>query len=424
MDAFFDIINEHQRGMGTISIFHEGNEIYTRSIGYTDIGSQRLNDANTRIDIGSITKTFIATVIMQMVEENKLSLDTKLSDFFPSVTNAEYITIKHLLKHQSGIFNYTNEEYLELAQDPLSKSELLNLIVEKEAVFAPGERYRYSNSGYVLLAMIAEQIDGRSLDRILNRRIIRPLRLRNTSVGGRLNTRRNEAAAHTFITEWIPYPLTLDRSGSFGAGGMVSTARDVNVFYTNLFAGRLVNKESLDLMKAVDDQIEADGRTRYGIGMYQIPFHDILVFGHTGDFVGYHAIAVYLPVENVAATYTSNGVFMPRNRILFGALNILFGKEMELPNFEQLQLARDILERYLGVYKNEDYPFTITVFLDGEQLMAQATDQSAFPLSAVDEYNFTFEPAGFRIEFKPEQNEMIIQQGGVSLVFSIIEEKE
>ena len=99
MDAFLDVIETNDKGMGSISIFKNGKEVYQNSYGLSDILNSKKNNANTKFRIGSVSKTFTATIIMQMVDEKKLALNTKLSSFFPSIPNAKLITIENLL-HQ------------------------------------------------------------------------------------------------------------------------------------------------------------------------------------------------------------------------------------------------------------------------------------------------------------------------------------
>ena len=108
MDRLFALIEQNNRGMGSISIYESGEEVYQNAIGYVSIADEIKATKNTKYRIGSITKMYTASMIMLLIEEDKLSLDTKLDKFYPEIENAGKITIKHMLKHQSGIFNFTN----------------------------------------------------------------------------------------------------------------------------------------------------------------------------------------------------------------------------------------------------------------------------------------------------------------------------
>lgn len=151
MDSLFSLIEENQEGMGSVSIFKDGEEEYQNSIGFAAIENKIEANQNTKYRIGSISKTFTAVLIMQLMEEGKLGLDTKLAEFYPEIPNASEIIIQQLLKHQSGLYNFTNDPaYLEYMESPKTKTELLEIFKEDDTVFEPGAKSEYSNTNYLL----------------------------------------------------------------------------------------------------------------------------------------------------------------------------------------------------------------------------------------------------------------------------------
>src|SRR5690606_25826233 len=108
MDSLFLLIDENQKGMGSISIFENGQEVYQNSFGYASLEDSVRASKKTKYRIGSISKTFTAAITMKLIEEGKLALDTKLNEYFPEIKNSDKITIEHLLRHRSGIFNLTS----------------------------------------------------------------------------------------------------------------------------------------------------------------------------------------------------------------------------------------------------------------------------------------------------------------------------
>ncbi|MBE9509421.1 MAG: serine hydrolase, partial [Bacteroidetes bacterium] len=160
MDSLFKRIESNEKGMGSISIFKNNNEIYQNSFGFADIENMIRSTKNTKYRIGSVSKTFTATIIMQLIDENKLSLETKLAEFYPEIPNAKEITIEQLLRHRSGLYNFTNsKDYQNRMEKSHSKSEVLKIFIENGAVFKPNEKAEYSNTNYVLLSYIAEKIE-------------------------------------------------------------------------------------------------------------------------------------------------------------------------------------------------------------------------------------------------------------------------
>src|SRR5690606_31512331 len=107
LDSLFQYIEANDKNMGSVSVYKDGKEIYQKTIGYASISDQVKANAKTKYRIGSVSKTFTAAIIMQLVDQGKLTLDTRLKQFFPQIPNAEKITIEHLLRHESGLFNFT-----------------------------------------------------------------------------------------------------------------------------------------------------------------------------------------------------------------------------------------------------------------------------------------------------------------------------
>ena len=413
MDKLFSLIEENDQGMGSISIFKDGKEVYQKSIGFADIQHGLKAENETVYRIGSISKTFTASIIMQMVDEQKLTLDTKLNKYFPELPNADKITIEQMLRHRSGLFNFTNKtDYLEWASKPLGKEEILVKIKENGTSFEPNEKTDYSNTNYVLLAYIAEKIDGKDFPSILKKRITRPLRLSKTKYGGKINYKGGEALSYNMAADWEVADET-HMSIPSGAGAVVSIPTDLNTFYHALMNGKVVSKKSLELMQKL-----VDG---FGMGLFQFPFYDKKALGHNGGIDGFQSMSGYFGKEQVGISYISNGVVMPVNDIMLGALSIYFGKDYELPVFKSdlpasvLNLSSADLDKYIGVYSTANFPLKITITKDGKQLFGQATGQGAFPLKAYDEHKFKFDAAGLKLTFDPEKNEMTLLQAGVEI---------
>nr|NIT58952.1 beta-lactamase family protein [Fodinibius sp.]NIV13753.1 serine hydrolase [Fodinibius sp.]NIY27535.1 serine hydrolase [Fodinibius sp.] len=151
LDTFLEKLAEEDKMMGSLTIDSAGTAAYHKSVGFRDVQNKVPANANTKYRIGSITKTYTATMIMQLVEEDKLSLSTSLADFYPQIPQAENITIEHLLRHQSGLYNFTNaSDYPDWMTEPRSKAELLQIFYEDEPQFDPGAQTSYSNTNYVL----------------------------------------------------------------------------------------------------------------------------------------------------------------------------------------------------------------------------------------------------------------------------------
>lgn len=405
LDSLFFLIESHQKGMGSVSIFENGKEVYQSIIGYASIEDSIKSNKDAKYRIGSISKMFTASIIMQLVEEGKLNLNTKLSEYYSNIRNSEKITIEYLLRHRSGIYNFTNSDgYQSWMELPISKESLITKITDLGSSFKPDQRAEYSNSNYVLLSFIAEDIEKKKFSEILEKRICKPCSLKNTYYGSKISTTNNEALSYTKSNNWQIATET-DMTIPQGAGGVVSSPTDLNKFLNCLFEDGLVSDNSLQAMMQIQDG--------YGIGMFQVPFGDRKAFGHTGGVDGFRSSAFFFPDGKNSIAYTSNGVVMPLNDILIGVLSIYFGKDYELPIFtEALHSKSEELDKYLGVYSSPSFPLKITVTKKENLLIAQATGQSSFPLEAYEKHKFRFDQAMLKIEFMPKESKMILKQGG------------
>jgi D-alanyl-D-alanine carboxypeptidase len=319
LDSLFMLIETKNKGMGSFSISKEGKEIYHKSIGYSDIANDAKNNKTTKYRIGSITKTFTATIIAKLVEEGKLHFSTTLNTFFPKIPNAKKITIDNLLRHQSGLFNITEQEnFASWIITPKSREQMLERFIKNGTIFEPGKETKYSNTNFILLSYIAEDIEHKSFSEILESRIIKPLKLQRTEYGKKINPQNNEALSYfEEDSEWQLIQNHTDMSGPMGAGAIVSTASELNVFYENLFSGKLVTEKSLAQM--------TDTSTRMGMGLDGNVLHDKQIYGHNGGIDGFRSLSIYMPEEKLAITYIGNGVVMSPKSCILAALKIYFG---------------------------------------------------------------------------------------------------
>ncbi|MDR6300578.1 serine hydrolase domain-containing protein [Mesonia maritima] len=407
MDSLFQAIAEKDKAMLSISLAENGKEIYSKSIGYASLENHQKADKKTMYRIGSISKSFTAVIILQLIEEGKLQLDAKLSEFYPDLPNASNITIKNLLNHHSGLFNFTDkEDYLEMSRSKKSKKQLLKLIEKNGSIFKPGSDAQYSNTNFILLTFIAEDVSEKSFKTLVKQRIIEPLQLKRTRFGGEINLQNNEAASYTPEGKNWQIEEETHMSIPLGAGAMVSTPSDLVKFYIELFEGNLLTPSSLEKMQTIEDG--------YGLGLFEFPFYNKSSYGHSGGIDGFSSMAAYFPKENLAFAVTSNGTSISLNDVVIGVLSIYFGKDYEIPEYkETIKVDTEILEKYVGTYGSSNFPLDLTFQLHKGTLFCKATGQQEFPLSPISKTMFEFSPAGLTIEFIPQQEKLIFKQNAM-----------
>lgn len=406
MDQLFDLLENSDRAMLTVSLFKNGEEVYQRSVGYANIEKEIKAGPTTQYRIGSITKTYLATLIMQTVERGKLSLEDPLSNFFPKVPNAEKITIENLLNHRSGIFNFTStEDYFTYLEEPKSREQMLDLISSFEPVFEPGSRLEYSNSNYVLLTMILEQLTNTDFNKLIFDNITKPHSLGSTFVANKLSKNIRHAISYDRKQEWQESTET-HSSIPLGAGSLSATAFELNRFFYLLFSHELTSEQTLITMTTPTDG--------FGLGLFQIPFFNKRAWGHTGGIDGFNSSAAFFPEDGLGVVLLSNASATDLNIILIGMLSIYYDMPYEMPVFPPfLFLEAEDLVVYEGTYSHPQFPLKINIWNEGNSLMAQATGQPPFTLDARGDHIFAYDAARLILTFNPEEETMLLKQAGM-----------
>ena len=220
LDDLFDLLSSKNKAMGSFAIRKEGKLVYNKTIGYqykTD-KEEKLATSASKYRIGSITKTFTATLIFQLVDEKQLRLEDKLSMYFPEIPNAKKITITHLLTHSSGLFNITEEkDFTQWMLQPSTHKQMLDRIKSHEVLFQPGEKKSYSNTNFILLGYILEKIEKKSYKTLLKERITDKLNLKNTYYGGAIVTNKGECQSYYYKKKELKQATETDMSNPGGA---------------------------------------------------------------------------------------------------------------------------------------------------------------------------------------------------------------
>jgi D-alanyl-D-alanine carboxypeptidase len=249
-----------------------------------------------RFKVASITKTFVATAVLQLVGEGKLGLDDTVAQWLPGlVPNGDHITVRELLSHTSGLFDYLDDPrplapYLALDfRHFWTPRQLIRIAVSHPPLFAPGAGFSYTNTGYLVLGLIAERAGGERLAVQLRRRIFAPLHLTQTRLPASQGLGQPRARGLFRVQGGLEDVTAISQSVFGAAGGIVSTGRDVGRFYRGLLTGRLLPPGLLRVMTATVPR--APGFA-YGLGIFRIPTPCGAAYGHDGELPGYASLAL------------------------------------------------------------------------------------------------------------------------------------
>ena len=405
LDSLFTTLEKHDRFLGSVAVLRAGKIIYTNAIGYADIETKTPNTSETKFRIGSITKTFTATLIMKAVELGKINLDETIYKYFPAIQNADKITMRHMLNHRSGINTFTDRDYLSYYTKPMTRTDLLNKIVSKGIGFEPDAKYAYSNSNYVLLTLVLENIFKKSYAQILEEYIVGPLDLANTNYGGKINPTQNEARSYRMKTAWN-IETEGDMSIPLGAGGITSTPTDLCRFAEALFGGKLISAESLKQMKPISDD-------SYGFALEYKAIVDKNGIGHGGDIDAFTSTLTYFEEDDICFALTCNGSNYGKHDVAIAVLSEVFGKPYELPTFKFIELTSKELDKYLGTYESDKLPMDLTISKKGNTLQLEVPGQPASNLTAEGNHKFSIMKYGVKITFNPKEKRMKFEQKGM-----------
>tara|TARA_B110000261_G_scaffold37746_1_gene44006 strand:+ start:2143 stop:3483 length:1341 start_codon:yes stop_codon:yes gene_type:complete len=408
IDSLFNVLDINNEYMGTISVFKDKKEIYSRSIGYSDINNNILSNESTRYRIGSISKIFTAVLIMQLVEEKKLNLNDKLSQYFPDIKLSNEITIEQLLTHRSGIYNYTDiKDYESWMEKPLSQKELISKINKNKRRFKPNKKFEYSNSNYFLLSLIIEQIENGRFNKILEKKILIPYNLNQTYCCTNEENNNVAKSYYNINNKWKEATNT-DLRTAAGAGGIISTAKEINKFFNLLFNNKIINKESLDLMTY---NLKT---SNYGFGIFEYDFFNSSGYGHNGRIDGFISTACYFLEEEISVTYLNNGFRPDINRILIKVLGEAFKTDYtDKKKYLDFDITKQNLIEIQGVYKKSKKK-NFKVKIKDNILVASIDEgpiQLDFALSPITKNRFKSDILGIELEFYRKEKLVIIHQG-------------
>jgi len=321
---------------GAVIVLRAPQADFMVSYGTTLLGATNPPDADTHFRIASNTKTMTAAVIMQLAQENNLSLDDPISKYIPEVPNGDNITIAQLLEMRSGLYNYTNDPVISatIDTDPVkvwTPAELLAIAFAHPPNFPPGTKYEYNNTNYALLGVVIEKLDGKP--QVMHDRLFGPQNMQDTELPASNVNTIPEPYSHGYLygsssvalTGEPPYSTEVQAAARAGtllpkdytgvnpsvaaaAGGVISTADDLATWIKALVAGRVLDpayqRQWLDSLKP-EDPSKPKGQ-KYGYGIAQLSWGPNTIYFHGGETPGYNSKISYDPANDMTLIVWTN----------------------------------------------------------------------------------------------------------------------
>lgn len=299
---------------------------WTDTFGASNLATHSPMRANMHFRIGSITKTFISTIILQLMDEGKLQLNDPISKFQPEIPNGENITIREILNMTSGLYNYSEDDNFskildsELRGNNANKAwnpyELLSVAFKHSSYFAPGQGFHYSNTNYILLGLMIEQITGHAVKDEIQRRLFTPLGMKHSWIPDRVSSfipapysqgyafETLGQPGQTAQTSEVPLNVTqVNPAWSGTAGDAISTLDDLKIWVKTLAQGTLISqKAQREQLQFVSLGPGAPMSIKYGLGIAN--FHGFI--GHNGSLPGFQSFATYNPEKDATVIVLTN----------------------------------------------------------------------------------------------------------------------
>jgi CubicO group peptidase (beta-lactamase class C family) len=334
IDEFMSAMVEYQQFTGTMLVAEKGKVIYKKGFGLANMDWDIPNVPNTKFRIGSITKQFVAMQIMQLVDEGKIKLDGKLSDYLPEYRKdtGEKITIHHLLTHTSGIPPYTGLPgfWSDSSRNSYDIDYMVKHFHSGDLEFEPGTQYKYNNSGYFLLAVIIEKVTGKSYEDNLKERILQPVKMNNTGVDRNQRILEKRASGYYRHVNGYTNEPYFYMTNAMGAGDMYSTVEDLYLWDQALYTEKLLSKKLKEKMFTPYLDNYAYGWSVRNVSLDKST-DSVKTISHSGGINGFNT-RIYRLVNNqhlVVVFNNTGGADL--NGICEAVTDILYDRPYELP---------------------------------------------------------------------------------------------
>jgi CubicO group peptidase (beta-lactamase class C family) len=397
--------------MGSVLVARGETIVLDKGYGFANLEWNVPNTPTTKFRLGSITKQFTAASILLLEERGKLKTDDPVKKYMSDAPAAwEKVTIYNLLTHTSGIASFTGfPDYASTEAAPTTPDKLVARFRDKPLEFQPGEKWNYSNSGYVLLGYLIEKISGQTYEQFVQENIFTPLGMKDSGYDS------NRTVIQRRATGYMPGangPLNagyIDMSIPFSAGALYSTTEDLLRWEEGLFAGKVLSATSLQKMTTPFKQ-------DYACGLAVTIAHGHKVIEHGGGIEGFNTQLSYYPDDKLTVVVLANLNGGAPGSIATRMAAVAHGEKVVLiSERKEVKVPTKILAGYVGSYELEPN-FVMVVSLKGDQLITQITGQPEVPIFAESEKAFFPKVVDAEIEFfKNDQGQvthLVLHQGG------------
>lgn len=401
VDEYVLALNKLGSFNGSILIAKNGQVIVSKGFGMANLEYDAPDTPQTKFRIASITKQFTAVAVMMLQERGKLNVQDSVCKFLAECPESwRNITLHHLLTHTSGIPDLVVlPEYRQFKMSSLNPEEIIGKFRNKPLDFQPGEKFNYSNSGYILLGYVIEKASGDRYEDFLRKNVFEPLKMTNTGYDHNKTVLKNRAEGYVWQGAFL-HDQYIDMSIPFAAGGLYSTVEDLFLWDRALYTNSPVSKKSLDI-------IFTPSKNDYGYGWVIGTDSNRRVASHSGSIEGFKSVIARYPDEQVSVIVLSNIGNIKLGGMARDFAAMVFGEKYELPKAASppasepvaAKVDPKIYDAYVGQY--ELPMFVLTITKEGDRLMAQPNSGGGMKAELIpeSETKFFVKGEGLQITF-------------------------
>ncbi len=401
VEAYMQVQRKLDNFSGSILLAKDNDILFSKSYGMASYEHNVKNTPQTKFRIASMTKQFTAMAIMQLCEKGFLDINDKLSKFIPDFPQGDDITIHQLLIHTSGVldFLYTTEyQNIKTVKTPLS--DIIDIIKAQPLEFSPGERTEYSNSGYVILGYIIEEVSGSSYEDYLHQNIFGPLDMGNTCCSDYNDIIINRASGYSVGHDGIINADYTDMSFADGSGWLYSTTEDLYLWDRALYTQKILSKDYME-------KIFTPYNEKKGYGWVISEKNGRRKTSASGRVEGFHTRILRYPDENACIIVLSNYYHGKVSTISKDLASIMFGDEYKIPEVKQyITITGDDLFDYAGNYEFEPGN-NLKVLVENGKLLMAPPGQPLVELFPESETRFHIKAFDAYLEFQKDEKGVI-----------------
>jgi CubicO group peptidase (beta-lactamase class C family) len=400
---------------GAVLVARGGSPVVSKGYGWANAEWEIPNTPATKFRLGSITKQFTAALVLRLQEQKKLRVQDPICTYLaPCPDLWKPITIHHLLTHTSGIPSYTGlPDYKNTMMLPRTIEQMVAVFRDLPLEFAPGEKFKYNNSGYFLLGVIIEKVAGKKYEDALRDEILTPLGMKDTGYDWSEPLLPRRASGYSKQGDTVVNAKPLDMQQPYAAGSLYSTVGDLLIWDQALYTDRV-------LPEAARTAMYTPFKDNYAYGWSVRPAETApsgrLQLGHGGGINGFSTMITRVPSDRVTVIVLANVDNISTGNIARDVLAITYGLPYQVPvERTSITVSPAVLGQYVGRYQIAP-DFILTVTLEDGQLMTQATGQNKLEAYAESETKFFLKVVDAQLTFGKDADGKVahvtLHQGG------------